>query len=79
MQELRLQDKKQTKIGVGARPGEYHFTHEGVTYLMDKHLRGAESLHNDHTRLLRIYYTWDEEQRRVLIGHMPTHLTTRDS
>ncbi|MAM83408.1 MAG: hypothetical protein CL472_01860, partial [Acidobacteria bacterium] len=78
MQELRLQDKKQARHG-GAKQDEYVTTHEGQTYFMDKHLRGAESLYNDHTRLLRIYYTWDEEQRRVIIGHMPTHLTTKAS
>ena len=78
MQELRLQDKKQARHG-GAKQSEYVATHEGQSYFMDKHLRGAESLYNDHTRLLRIYYTWDEEQRRVIIGHMPTHLTTKAS
>lgn len=78
MQELRLQDKKQGRHG-GAKQDEYIATHEGESYFMDKHLRGAESLYNDHTRLLRIYYTWDEEQRRVIIGHMPTHLTTKAS
>lgn len=78
MQELRLQDKKQARHG-GAKQDEYVATHEGQSYFMDKHLRGAESLYNDHTRLLRIYYTWDEEQRRVIIGHMPTHLTTKAS
>ena len=78
LQDLRLQDKKQGRFG-GAKQDDYQFTHEGQTYFMDKHLRGAESLYNDHTRLLRLYYTWDEDQRRVLIGHMPTHLTTKDS
>lgn len=79
LRNLRLDAKVQTKQGISARPGDYSFTHQGRTYTMDRHLRGIESIHNDHDRLLRIYYTYDKEEGRVLIGHMPTHLTTIDS
>lgn len=79
LKELRLVMKPQTKMGVGARPSDYHFKHEGNVYMMDRHIRGVESVHNEHDRLLRIYFTFDKEERRVLVGHMPTHLTTIDS
>jgi len=80
LKELRLQQKKQTRMGKGIRGGnEYAFEHEGVRWEMDYHIRGNESLYNEHERLLRIYYAYDKDEGRVLIGHMPTHLTTIDS
>lgn len=80
LKELRLDNKKQSEGGKSIRGGaEYRFTHEGYTWEMDWHLRGLESIHNDHERLLRIYYAFDEKSGRVLIGHMPTHLQTIDS
>lgn len=79
LERLRLQDRKQTKMGVAAREGDYHFRHQGEVYMMDRHLRGTESIFNDHSRLLRIYYHYNPDERLVLIGHMPTHLTTKDS
>ena len=79
LERLRLQDRKQTKMGVAAREGDYHFRHQGEVYQMDRHLRGTESIFNDHSRLLRIYYHYNQDERLVLIGHLPTHLTTKDS
>ena len=79
LQRLRLEDKKQTRMGRAAREGDYQFTHEGETWVVERHLRGNESLHNDHSRLLRIYYSWDADRARVLIGSMPRHAHTRDS
>jgi hypothetical protein len=79
LQKLRLEDKKQTRMGRSAREGDYKFTHEGEPYVVERHLRGNESLHNDHSRLLRIYYTYDTNRARVLIGSMPRHAHTRDS
>jgi hypothetical protein len=80
LKELRLDNKKQSEMGKGVREGaEYSFTHDGFSWDMDWHLRGLERVHNEHARLLRIYYAYDEEKGRVLIGHMPTHLHTVDS
>lgn len=80
LQELRLENKKQTQMGKSIRGGaEYSFTHEGQKWEMDFHIRGTESLHNDHARLIRIYFAYDAKEGRVIIGHMPTHLTTIDS
>lgn len=79
LQRLRLEDKKQTRMGRAAREGDYQFTHEGETWVVERHLRGNESLHNDHSRLLRIYYTYDADRARVLICSMPRHAHTRDS
>jgi hypothetical protein len=80
LKTLRLDNKKQSEGGKSIRGGaEYRFTHDGDTWEMDWHIRGIESLHNEPERLLRIYFAYDEAKGRVLIGHMPTHLTTVDS
>lgn len=80
LKELRLENKKQSEMGKSVRGGhEYSFTHEGSSWTMDFHIRGTESLFNNTERLLRIYFAFDKEQGRVLIGHLPTHLTTVDS
>jgi len=80
LKELRLESKKQSQMGKGIRGGaEYRFEHEARRWEMDYHIRGNESVHNEHDRLLRIYFAYDKEEGRVLIGHMPTHLTTIDS
>jgi hypothetical protein len=80
LQSLRLENKKQTQMGKSIRGGaEYSFQHDGQKWEMDFHIRGTESLHNDHGRLIRIYFAYDAKEGRVIIGHMPTHLTTIDS
>jgi hypothetical protein len=80
LKELRLENRKQTQMGMGVKGGaEYRFQHDGQNWEMEFHLRGIESLHNETARLLRIYFAFDKEQGRVLIAHMPTHLTTVDS
>jgi hypothetical protein len=80
LKELRIENKKQTQMGKSIRNGsEYRFEHESRRWEMDYHIRGNESVHNEHDRLLRIYFAFDKEEGRVLIGHMPTHLTTIDS
>lgn len=44
----------------------------GKKYLMDMHIK-----YGVNPRLLiRVYFCWDESAKRVIIGHMPTHLAT---
>ena len=52
---------------------EYSVIWEGRKYKLDMHLAGSDS--RDIRRGLRIYFTWDEEQQLVVVGHLPTHLT----
>lgn len=53
----------------------YQFSLEGKMHEMDMHLTRGVS--RDPQRILRVYYTWDSSKKRVIIGHLPTHLTTR--
>ena len=53
---------------------EYRVRWEGRTYRLDMHVAGSDS--RDKQRGLRIYFEWDAEQELVIVGHLPTHLTS---
>lgn len=53
---------------------EYRVRWEGREYRLDMHLAGSDS--RDRQRGLRIYFAWDDEQQLVVVGHLPTHLTS---
>lgn len=44
---------------------------------LDRHFKYG--LGFDMRRMFRIYYTWDEDSERVIIGHMPTHLDNNNT
>lgn len=44
--------------------------------LLERHLRGGSNTKDDHY-CMRIYYFWDDEQQKVVVGHLPSHLDTR--
>ncbi len=51
---------------------DYTVNIEGKPYILDQHIkRGVRS-----EELIRIYFCWDEEHRRIIIGSMPEHLPT---
>lgn len=51
---------------------DYTVTIEGKPCILDQHIkRGVRS-----EELIRIYFCWDEENRRIIIGSMPEHLPT---
>ena len=79
LMDLRLESKNQTKMGGGTKATDYQFQYDGQDYIMDRHIRGTESLYGQTDRLLRIYFHYDKNKQQVLIGHMPTHLTTPSS
>lgn len=41
---------------------------------LDRHLRCGNS--REARFCLRIYYLWDDEQQKVVVGHLPSHLDT---
>lgn len=53
---------------------EYRVRWEGREYKLDMHVAGSDS--RDKQRGLRIYFAWDAEQELVILGHLPTHLTS---
>lgn len=78
LKELRLIDKPQPPMGGSIQNAELHINYHGEKIFLDKHIRGKESRHNDE-KLLRIYYHFHAATAQILIGHMPTHLTTQAS
>ena len=51
---------------------DYEVTVDGKKYLLDAHIKyGVNS-----KVLIRIYFCWDEEAEKVVIGYMPEHLAT---
>ena len=53
---------------------QYICRYEGDEFFTGRHLKKGTSY--DPRECLRIYYAWDEDGRRVMIGHLTTHLTT---
>jgi hypothetical protein len=53
---------------------EYEVAYEKTRRTLDLHLKRGAS--RDPTKCLRIYFFYDEATERVVIGHLPSHLTT---
>ena len=62
-------------VGVVAarHQSEYRGIVGGATYTMDMHIAGSNA--HDPLRCFRIYCFADEPNQRVIVGHLPTHLT----
>lgn len=62
----------------GARAGqygdEYFVTYQNRRRELDRHLKGSNS--RDERFGFRLYYFWDEQDSQVVVGWLPTHLTT---
>jgi hypothetical protein len=52
---------------------EYKRTWQGTEYTLDMHVSRGGGF--DPTTLFRCYFAFDEKNRRVIVGHLPTHLT----
>ena len=54
------------------RRTDYTVTVGSSQYTLDQHIK-----HGIHAEeLIRIYFCWDDESRKILIGSMPGHLAT---
>ena len=76
MRELKLQETpsispdRQGK----ARDG-FEIEWEGKRLTLDRHLKNNSGT-RDPRRCLRIYFAWDEDTAKVVIGHLPGHMRT---
>jgi len=52
--------------------------HQGKTFLLDRHLASNSSGFND-PKMIRIYYFYDAESEKIVVGWLPTHLQTSKS
>lgn len=55
----------------------YHATWDGQRVPLDMHLQGHSG--RDEVRQFRLYFHNDEAARRIVIGHLPSHLPSRDT
>jgi hypothetical protein len=53
---------------------EYFIRHGGRRRELDRHLKGSNS--RDERYGFRLYFFWDEQNVQVVIGSLPSHLTT---
>lgn len=51
---------------------DYTITIEGKQYLLDQHIK--RGVHAEE--LIRIYFCWDDDKGKIIIGSMPEHLAT---
>lgn len=54
---------------------EYKRQYDGRTIWLDDHLKWGKGF--DPATLFRLYFHYDEPTEKVVIGHLPTHLTNR--
>ncbi|MGN0600741.1 MAG: hypothetical protein ACI4JK_12725 [Oscillospiraceae bacterium] len=51
---------------------DYTVTVGGEKYLLDLHIKYGVI----PTKLIRVYFCWDDKKKKIIIGHMPGHLAT---
>jgi hypothetical protein len=75
MAELGLENSKCFSQENKARNfgGEYYIQYQGRKRELDWHLKGSNS--RDGRLGFRMYYFWDDQTSRVVVGHLPGHLT----
>ena len=76
LSELRLQETK--SIGrdrQGKARDDFSIEWDGRRLMLDRHLKNNART-RDPRHCLRVYFTWDETTRQVVIGHLPGHMRT---
>lgn len=76
---LKLRDGFSNAERLAGQTGaEYVVAYRGERRLLDRHLASLSSGFND-PRMVRIYYFWCKQTEKIVIGHLPTHLTNTQS
>ncbi|MBP0974262.1 MAG: hypothetical protein J5851_10195 [Oscillospiraceae bacterium] len=60
------------KEALKMRRDDYTVTVQGESYLLDQHIKYGVSAQ----ALVRVYFCWEEELQKLIIGYMPGHLAT---
>lgn len=72
--DLRLRDSFSNAESLRGQTGDdYQITIDGRKLLLSRHLASSVSGMND-ARLIRVYYVYDKQLDRIVIGWLPTHL-----
>ncbi len=76
--ELRIEDTPSISDSSAGEQGDTYFVdYNGKRCKLERHLRNGTS--RDPARCLRIYYFWDDEDEKIVIGWLPSHLQTKNS
>lgn len=54
---------------------DYECIYLGKTVTLDRHLKKGGGF--DASQIFRLYFYYDSESQKVVVGHLPTHLTNR--
>lgn len=76
LEELSCEDQAcfKEKNNTKAFP-EYSVTYRGEKFLCERHIKHGGG--TDPRRYFRIYYHWHDEDRIILVGHLPSHLDNK--
>jgi hypothetical protein len=78
LQELGLEESPSFSGGRAAEQGdEYFVDYQGRRRELDRHLKGSNA--RDPRFGFRLYFFWDEDSMQVIVGSLPSHLSTRAS
>ncbi len=76
LRKLRLQETPSIRPDrQGKARDGFEIEWEGKRLTLERHLKNKSGT-RDPRRCLRIYFTWDETSRMVVIGHLPGHMRT---
>ena len=76
LRELRLQETKSiSRDRQGKARDDFSMDWDGRRLMLDRHLKNNTKT-RDPRHCLRVYFTWDETTRHVVIGHLPGHMRT---
>ncbi len=77
IQNLFLDDTQSaSESSMGMARDSYDIEWNGRKLTLDRHLKNRTRGRNPQ-RCFRLYFTWDDVSKTVLIGHLPGHLRTR--
>ncbi|MDE0049824.1 MAG: hypothetical protein OXO52_08590 [Rhodospirillales bacterium] len=76
LRELRLQETKSiSRDRQGKARDDFSIDWDGRRLMLDRHLKNNAKT-RDPRQCLRVYFTWDDTTRQVVIGHLPGHMRT---
>ena len=64
------------KVRKGEEGDAYYVKYLGENRFLDRHLKNKGSS-RDPSRCFRLYFFWDDENGQVVVGWLPSHLSTR--
>ena len=77
-QELGIEETATfTGSGYGEEGDTYFVKYNGRRRLLERHLKNGNT--RDPRRSFRLYFFWDNESQQIVVGSLPSHLTSRAS